>query len=191
MCGENETRLINSRSYNDILQLSTCELSKKTSLENPSDFYLRGLHFWVAKWNISPTVKETFHKPILEVASHAEAWTRDEPLRTTAWETILGAPGAVNTEGGAGYIFARTAPGSARTRNNRRLRSAGDNNRRSKCFCSSALLCVSFTWQMVKTRVIRWVVEGPNARDQSAFCAFHTFLMEVQTNAGYIHATHA
>ena len=30
---------------------------------------------------------------------------------------------------------------------------------------------------MVKTRVIRLrVIEGPNARDQSAFCAFHAFL---------------
>ena len=35
------------------------------------------------------------------------------------------------------------------------------------------------------------VIEGPNARDQSAFFAFHTFLVEVQTNVGYIHATHA
>ena len=40
-----------------------------------------------------------------------------------------------------------------KTSNNQRLRSAGDNDRRSKR--SSALLCVSFTWQMVKTRVIR------------------------------------
>ena len=56
----------------------------------------------------------------------------------------------------------------------------------------SKRFCVSFTWQMVKTRVIRLlVIEGPSARDQSAFCAFHTFLMEVQTNAGYILATHA
>ena len=30
------------------------------------------------------------------------------------------------------------------------IRSAGDNDRRSKRFCSSAVLCVSFTWQMVK-----------------------------------------
>ena len=45
---------------------------------------------------------------------------------------------------------------------------------------------------LVKTRVIRLrVIEGPNACDQSAFCVFHTFLWEVQKNAGYIHATHA
>ena len=38
-----------------------------------------------------------------------------------------------------------------------------------------------------KKRVIRLrVIEDRNARDQSAFCAFHTFLVEVQTNAGYI-----
>ena len=49
------------------------------------------------------------------------------------------------------------------TSNNQRLRSAGDNDQRSKCFCFRALLCVSFTQQMVKTHVIRlWVVEGPN-----------------------------
>ena len=34
-------------------------------------------------------------------------------------------------------------------------------------------------------------MEGPNTRDQIAFCAFHSFLVKVQTNAGYIHATHA
>ena len=33
--------------------------------------------------------------------------------------------------------------------------------------------------------------EGPNARDQIALCAFHSFLVEVQTNAGNIYATHA
>ena len=76
------------------------------------------------------------------------------------------------------------------TSNNQRLPSSGDSDRRSKHFCSIAsVLCVSFTWQMVKTRVIRLrVIEGPNAHDRSAFCAFHSFLVEVQTNAGYIHA---
>ena len=33
--------------------------------------------------------------------------------------------------------------------------------------------------------------QGPNANDQIAFFAFHSFLVEVQMNAGYIHATHA
>ena len=68
------------------------------------------------------------------------------------------------------------------TSNNQRLGSAGDNDRRSKRFCSNAVLCVSFTWQMFKTRVIRLRgVEGRNARDQIAFCAFHSFLVGVQT----------
>ena len=58
--------------------------------------------------------------------------------------------------------------------------------------CSIAVLCVSFTRQIVKTRVNRLgVIKGPNTRDQIAFCAFHSFLVEVQTNAGYIYATHA
>ena len=61
--------------------------------------------------------------------------------------------------------------------NYRRLRSAGDNDRRSKRFCYNAALCASFTWQMVKTCVIRWrMIEGPNAHDQIAFYAFHSFL---------------
>ena len=34
-------------------------------------------------------------------------------------------------------------------------------------------------------RVMRFrVIKGPKARDQIAFCAFHSFLVEVQTNAG-------
>ena len=40
---------------------------------------------------------------------------------------------------------------------------------------------------MIRLRVI----EGPNVHDQILFCTFHTFVVEVQTNAGYIHATHA
>ena len=40
---------------------------------------------------------------------------------------------------------------------------------------------------MVKARVIRLrVIEGPNASDQIVLCAFHPFLVEVQTNTGYI-----
>ena len=35
------------------------------------------------------------------------------------------------------------------------------------------------------------VIESPNARDQIALRATHSFLVEVQTNAGYIHAMHA
>ena len=59
-------------------------------------------------------------------------------------------------------------------------------------FAPGLCFCVISTRQMVKTRVIRLrVIKGPNACDQSAFCAFHKFLVEVQTNASYIHATHA
>ena len=42
-----------------------------------------------------------------------------------------------------------------KTSNNQRLESAGDNDRRSKHFCYIAMLCVSFSWQIVKARVIR------------------------------------
>ena len=54
----------------------------------------------------------------------------------------------------------------------------------TKRFCSIAVLCVSFTRQIVKTPVIILrVIANPNAGDQIAFCAFHSFLVEVQTNA--------
>ena len=78
------------------------------------------------------------------------------------------------------------------TSNNQRLQSVGDNDQGSKLFFSS-VLCTRFMWQMVKTCMIRLrVIEGPKVRDQSAFCSFHTLLVEIQTNAhGYIHATHA
>ena len=67
----------------------------------------------------------------------------------------------------------------AKTSNNQRLRSAADKDGRSKRFCSNDVLCVSFTLQMVKTRVIKFrVIEGPNERDQIAFYAFHSFLVE-------------
>ena len=62
----------------------------------------------------------------------------------------------------------------------------------TKRFCSIAVLCVSFTRHIVKTRVIILrVIANSNARDQIAFCAFHSFLVEVQMKAGYIHVTHA
>ena len=76
------------------------------------------------------------------------------------------------------------------TSNNKRFRSAGDNDWRSKSLCFAYY--ISFTWVIVKTRIIILrVMEGPNAPDHIAFCAFHSFLVEVQTNVGYIYATHA
>ena len=65
--------------------------------------------------------------------------------------------------------------------NNQRLWGAGDNDRRSKRFCSIAVLCASLTRQIVKTGVIRLrVMEGPNARGQiCVLCiSFHSFLMD-------------
>ena len=32
--------------------------------------------------------------------------------------------------------------------------------------------------------------QGPNVSDQIMFCPFHSFSVEVQTNARYIHAMH-
>ena len=68
------------------------------------------------------------------------------------------------------------------TSNNQSLRSAGDNNRKSKDskrFCSNTVSSD------------KRVIEGPNPRDHIALCTFDPFLVEVQMNDGYIHATHA
>ena len=47
------------------------------------------------------------------------------------------------------------------TNDNQRLGSVGAICWRSKCSCSSAMLCISFTWQKVKMCLIRlWVIEG-------------------------------
>ena len=41
-------------------------------------------------------------------------------------------------------------------------------------------------------RVIRLqMIEGPNVHDQIASPAFHSFLVEAQMNANYIHGGHA
>ena len=72
------------------------------------------------------------------------------------------------------------------TSNKQRLGNTGDIDQRSKRFCSNAVLYASQNTQHLITRV-----EGQNTRDQIALCAFHSFLVEAQMNAGYIHATHA
>jgi len=57
-------------------------------------------------------------------------------------------------------------------------------------FAPTMCFAYDFRLQMVKQRVIKLrVKEGRNARDQTAFSAFHSLLMAVQTNAGYIHET--
>ena len=76
------------------------------------------------------------------------------------------------------------------TSNIQRLGNAGD-DRRSKRFYSNALLCVSFTWQMVKTRVIRLRgVEGRNACDHVTFCAF-LFILSGSPNECCLHTCDA
>ena len=73
------------------------------------------------------------------------------------------------------------------------LLSAGGNlGRLKRFFPITVLQCALHAFQIVKTRVIRLrVIEDPNTRDQITFCIFHSFFVEVQTNAGYIHVTHA
>ena len=61
------------------------------------------------------------------------------------------------------------------------LMSVGDNDRRSKCFCSIAVTFRKFYVQIFNTHLIRLrVTEGPNMNDQIESCAFHSFLEEVQ-----------
>ena len=57
----------------------------------------------------------------------------------------------------------------------------------------TVIKCALYAFQVrVKTRLIRLrVIEDPNTCDQIAFCIFHSFFVEVETNAGYIHVTHA
>ena len=53
------------------------------------------------------------------------------------------------------------------------------------------VLSASFTWQKAKTRMIRIkMIEGSNACDQIAFHALGSFLVEAETNTGYIHIKH-
>ena len=71
----------------------------------------------------------------------------------------------------------------AKSSNNQRLVSTSElqtSDRRSKRCCFNVVALRKFH-----------VIEGQNARDQIAFYAFHSFLVEVQTNASYICAKHA
>ena len=65
------------------------------------------------------------------------------------------------------------------TSNNRRLRSAYENDRRSKRFCFKRLsvLCIS---QNTRDH-IQSDTRSKRASDQIAFCSFHLLLVEVQT----------
>ena len=71
------------------------------------------------------------------------------------------------------------------TSNNKRLRSAEDNDRMSNASVSRD----RYYSQNMSEQITSYKL-GPNAPDQMAFSAFHSFLVEVQMNAGYIHVTH-
>ena len=74
------------------------------------------------------------------------------------------------------------------TSNNQRLRSAGGFFTLLLHRCALRKFHVTDS----QTHVIRLrVIEGPKTRDQIVFCAFQSFLVGVQTNAGYMYATHA
>ena len=64
----------------------------------------------------------------------------------------------------------------------------GNNDWRSKRFFSNAVIYVA-DGQNTHDQIQG--IEGPNMHDQIVLCVFHSFLVEVQANAVYIHATHA
>ena len=65
------------------------------------------------------------------------------------------------------------------TSNNQTLGSeleCGRQRSKVQTFCSKVVLCLSLTWPIDKTRVIRLRrAEGRSASDEIAFCAFHSF----------------
>ena len=72
--------------------------------------------------------------------------------------------------------------------------SVGDNDRRSKCFCSIAVTFRKFYVQIFNTHLIRLrVTEGPNMNDQIESCAFHSFFNRGSPNkilAAYMRCMH-
>ena len=66
--------------------------------------------------------------------------------------------------------------GNRKLVNNQRLGRVGDNDQRSKCFCSIAVLCISFMWQIVKTTRDQIVSDG---RSKCAWSDYEWW--EVQT----------
>ena len=78
-------------------------------------------------------------------------------------------------------IFLPKAPWRT-TSNNQRLRNAGENDRRPKHFCSSTVLCISFTWQMVKTWVIRLQV-GRRSKHVWLNCVLATYIQRMRNNS--------
>ena len=79
------------------------------------------------------------------------------------------------------------------TSNNQRLRSAGDNDRKVKTLLLQR--CASRKFHVTDGQNTRNTSDRRSrrayARDRIAFCAFHSFLVEVQTHTGYIHTTNA
>ena len=60
-----------------------------------------------------------------------------------------------------------------------------------KRFCSNTLLLRKFHLTDVQNTRDQITRGRRSKRDQIAFYAFHSFLLEVQTNAGYIYVTYA
>ena len=60
------------------------------------------------------------------------------------------------------------------TSNNQRLWSAGDTDRRSKCFLSNAVLYVSFKWQMAKNTHDQMTIDRRSKRGVIKLCNVHS-----------------
>ena len=59
-----------------------------------------------------------------------------------------------------------------------------------KRFCSNACKFHVTDGQNVRDQITSDSDRRPNTSDQIAFCVFHSFLVEVQTNGGYIFMVH-
>ena len=64
-------------------------------------------------------------------------------------------------------IFSLYNNNNNNNRNYQRLGSAGDSDRRSKRFCSNVVLCVRFTWYMVKTLLLTPAIDKGNNENKT------------------------
>ena len=69
--------------------------------------------------------------------------------------------------------------GNRKLVNNQRLGRVGDNDQRSKCFCSIAVLCVSFMWQIVKTTHDQIASDG---RSKCAWSDYEWWKVQTRVN---------
>ena len=94
-----------------------------------------------------------------------------------------------NGVSGVGDWVSQTPVGRL-TSNNQRLRSAGDNDQRSKRFCSIAVLCVSFMWHGQNTR--HQITRGRRAKRALSNCVVYIkFILSGSPNECWLYTCDA